>query len=581
MSKPKNEATIRTATGVIRTKTTAGHLFATTIAEAVYNEIFESAQEIDPELNRTDFIEEFAADNNLEFTSSPKVAEIVKHIPKTLDNVIRIHDALRDAISSNASAVNTIFAYGSELDPNLKNAPILQEMEVVKTNCEIPDVVVVISQPAYVDPEKVYKYFEKHSPEIYTIAEECRKTSDNWRKFVFALRNTLRDEVERRKREKQAKLTKPILKPLTTAGGFLRAVADPINKHMFEALAPGAMKRKGEKEIETSKLEARGMTGLSDYTSVYTVESTKKDIYGVIGYKRDIGEALWQFQQEHGALALQVHIALFARAYAETDAKPGEFITLRISDFCDDLQFTRKKGAHRRETKERVLGILECLTRTQMKIMYTPKEGKAHLFTGEIWQRGITHETADQHADLFKWEPETFNYAPGQYFSFEDWRYYTRNVALIGEGLLKLDARKDKWAIHIGGYLALLGRMNGYKNRPLAVQRVIEKTGLLSTYGKLRQVSEMEQKLERGLSTLEENGVIQSWNWSKDEYADGVGDLPGKLTSDKFFNRQIVIEYPEALKRNAKQIADGKATARQLAPKKIQDKDKNITPLSR
>jgi predicted GIY-YIG superfamily endonuclease len=422
--------------------------------------------------------------------------------------------------------------------------------------------------------DNIYKAVETNNPELtkfYTdiITAKFLNSSEG----ILQMRDALRDEVERRKREKQAKLKKPTLKPLTTSGGFLRAVADPINKHMFEALTPGAMRKSDEKEIETTKLEARGMTGLRDYTSVYIVESTKKDIYGVIGYKRDVGEALWEFQQEHGALALQVHIALFARAYAETDAKPGEFITLRISDFCDDLQFTRKKGAHRRETKERVLGILECLTRAQMKIMYTPKEGKAHLFTGEIWQRGITHETADQHADLFKWEPETFNYAPGQYFSYEDWRYYTRNVALIGEGLLKLDARKDKWAIHIGGYLALLGRMNGYKNRPLAVRRVIEKTGLLSTYGKLRQVSEMEQKLERGLSTLEENGVIQSWNWSKDEYANGVSDLPGKLTSDKFFNRQIVIEYPEALKRNAKQIEDGKATARQIAPKKIQNKN--------
>jgi hypothetical protein len=375
--------------------------------------------------------------------------------------------------------------------------------------------------------------------------------------YMYLIRDILRDEVLRREQKKKSRLEKKKLKPLTNNDGFLRGVADPINQHMFEALTPGAMQKSSERKTETNKLEARGITGLGDYTSVYIVESNKKDIYGVIGYKNDVGEALWAFQQEHSALALQVHIALFARAYAETDANPGEFITLRISDFCDDLQFTKKNGSHRRETKQRVLNILNCLTRAEMKITYAPPNGKQHFFTGPIWQRGITHETVEPNADVWQKDPESFSYAPGQYFSFDDWRYYTRNVALIGEGLLKLDARKDKWAIHIGGYLALLGRMNGYKKQPLDVRGVLEKTGLLATYGKLRQVSEMEDKLERGLSTLEEFGVIQKWDWAKTERSADSKTLV-KLTTDALFKRQIIIEYPELLKRNEKQITDGK-----------------------
>jgi hypothetical protein len=414
--------------------------------------------------------------------------------------------------------------------------------------------------------ERLYKFnVFNEAPEILNLIKTIPFLAFSETEQLIGIRDLLRDEVNRRK---QAKVKKSVLKPLTTADGFLRAVADPINQHMFEALTPGAMRKRNEKEIETTKLEARGMTGLHEYTSVYVVESNKKDIYGVIGYKQDVGEALWEFLQKHGALTLQAHIALFARAYAETDAKPGEFITLRISDFCDDLQFARKKrGGHDPDTKRRVLNILECLTQAQMKIMYTPKQGKAHLFTGEIWQRGIIHETADRHADLFKWEPETFNYAPGQYFAFNEWRDYTRNVALIGEGLLKLNANNDKWAIHGGGYLALLSRMNGYRKQTLSVKLLLEKTGLFEAYGKFRKTSEMEHKLIRALETLEEVGVIQKWDWVKMEDDENISQ---KLATEKLFNRRIEVQYPKELKRIETRLTDSNALHKEKNKRKKQ-----------
>jgi hypothetical protein len=456
------------------------------------------------------------------------------------------------------------FKLAHEIDPKLKDAIPIAEWEPTQTMRSDNGVSLKMGRARYYFPDGsedvpswiVSEYFETFSPEVFKCIQGVTKIETEGDSIKWLnIYNALRDEVQRRK---QAKLKKPTLKPLTTADGFLRAVADPLNQHMFEALTPGAMRKSNEKEIETTKLEARGMTGLSDYTSVYIVESNKKDIYGVIGYRQDVGEALWEFQHKHGALALQAHIALFARAYAETDATPGEFVSLRITDFCDDLQFTRKKGSHDRETKQRVLSILECLTQAQMKIMYAPPQGKSHLFTGAIWQRGITHETAEQTAKRLQWQPETFSYAPGQYFAFNEWRTYTRNVALIGGGLLKLNANKDKWAIHGGGYLALLSRMNGYRKQTLSVKLLLEKTGLFEAYGKFRKTSEMEHKLIRALETLEEVGVIQKWDWSKDDFDNASETLPGKLTSDKFFNRQIQIEYPDALKRVEKQITDGK-----------------------
>jgi hypothetical protein len=341
---------------------------------------------------------------------------------------------------------------------------------------------------------------------------------------------------------------------------------------VFEAFTPGAMKKHTDAKKEVSNLEARGMSGIKDYTSLYVVESNKKDLYGVIGYKLDVSETLWNLIQQYGALTLQTHIALFARAYAETDAKPGEFITLRILDFCDDLQFTRKKGSHDRETKRRILSILECLTQLEMKLMYAPPQGKSQLLTGAIWQRGLAHETADARAGRLEWEPETFSYAPGQYFAFNDWRTYTRNVALIGEGLLKLNANNDKWAIHAGGYLALLSRMNKYRKQTLSVKLLLEKSGLLAAYGKFRKTSGMEQKLVRSLETLEKVGVIQGWDWAKLE-EDEVG--LHKLTSEKLFSRKIEIQYPDALKRNEKQITDGITKHRTANQKKVRNQIAN------
>jgi hypothetical protein len=400
----------------------------------------------------------------------------------------------------------------------------------------------------------------KASPELARRLDKFDDSfgdTENVIRYFLGYRDILRDEVNRRKQAKEKTgQEKPQLKSLATVDGFLRGPADPINQHMFGAFTPGAMKKHTNVKADVNNLEARGMTGIKDYTALYIVESNK-DLYGVIGYKQDVGENLWELLQKHSALTLQAHIALFARAYAETDAAPGEFITLRILDFCDDLQFTRKKGYHDRETKQRVVNILECLTQAQMKIMYAPPQGKSYLLTGPIWQRGITQETASQPGGKLQWEPETFSYAPGQYFAFNEWRTYTRNVALIGEGLLKLNANNDKWAIHGGGYLALLSRMNGYRKQTLSVKTLLEKTGLFAAYAKFRKTSEMEQKLVRALETLEKVGVIENWNWSKDEYENTT--LAGKLASETLLNRQIQIQYPVALRRNEKRIADGVA----------------------
>lgn len=419
--------------------------------------------------------------------------------------------------------------------------------------------------PKIARPGAIIREIEQKSEKLRKLILKTEIVED--KSYVLAVRDIFRDELKIREPQKKARTRKPYLKPLTNLEGFLRASADPINMRILETFTPGNMRRHEDVKSELLNLEGRGMFALQDYNLLYAFESNKKDLFGFIGYKKGAGETLWGFQKEHSALILQTHIALLARAYAETDAEPGKFITLRILDLCDDLQFARKKGSHKRETKRRVLKVLECLAQLQMKIMYVPPpQEKSHLFSGPIWLHGLTHETADSGNGRLQWEPETFSYAPGLYFAFKEWRNYTRNVAYIGEGLLKLHANNDKWAIHGGGYLALLSRMNGYQKQKLSVKTLLEKTGLIAASGKFHKTSEMEEKLIHALETLEKVGVIESWNWLEDKNDEEA--FASKLVSETLFNQQIEIEYPNALRQIEEKLTDRKASYKEKSQKK-------------
>ncbi len=103
MKKPENH-TLKVEVAEYNITFGEAQMFTIKIADAVAESIFKSAQEIDPELKREDFYESFVKDNKLEFASSPKVAEVVAHIPKTPENVMRIHDALRDEVNRRKQA---------------------------------------------------------------------------------------------------------------------------------------------------------------------------------------------------------------------------------------------------------------------------------------------------------------------------------------------------------------------------------------------------------------------------------------------------------------------------------------------
>jgi hypothetical protein len=389
------------------------------------------------------------------------------------------------------------------------------------------------------------------------------------------------------KLEELAKLQTKEIKPRKflpmhpiAVNGQLSVASDRINKATVEALMPGAMKQSSVLDVALNKLKVHGLTIGKKFWAAYPF-SARKDLHGAIGFTQNPGEAIWRMLQRNGALAVKAQYALWARAYAETDADPQKFIIMSISQFCDDLGFKKKKGAHERFNKHKAVEVLDLLTSLELSAIYqTPKYKIVHL-SGPLWMRGGIREELDDFTDIFgerhvgdpqnrmSWDPIAFAYAPGIFFANPEWRKYNHNVALIGAGLLQLGSGdNDKWAVMVGGYIALLARMNGYRTTRVGVKRVLERTGLLAEMMKHRQASRMRDKLERALEKLQLVRVIKAYHFTSEAEDVDFDDLNNLETLDRmsephrwaasWLNQCIVIEWPEDFERRAEELREKK-----------------------
>ncbi len=315
----------------------------------------------------------------------------------------------------------------------------------------------------------------------------------------------------------------PKLAPLAS-DGFLRTPANRLTQAAIEAFMPGAMKRGKEADEILGKVEAHGL--FEKFYAVYPVETKRKDLFGIGGFRQDPSEALWETLQNKGDFAVRAQFALWSRAYQETNAEPGKLIRITINQFCDDIGFKRHKGAHKRENKRSAVKILELITDFEISLMWKTPKGKWARVRGPIWQRGAVGEEADEYGDLFgntrtgdpdMWEPVAFAYAPGYLFNNEEWRHYNRAVALIGQGLLTLSAQdRDKWAVLIGGYIALQARFGEYKPKRFKVKTLLDKTGL-NARAENRHAARTIDRLESALDRLKEVDVIADWKYTDEE----------------------------------------------------------------
>lgn len=388
---------------------------------------------------------------------------------------------------------------------------------------------------------------------------------------IETLASDLRAELQVKPKRKRSQA-----RPLTQNGSFLLSSSDRITRAITEALLPNALKRGEALETINRGLENQGIASSRRFWAAYPVESSAKKagtLRGAVGFRGQPSEAIWNSLQKNNALAVKLQFALMARAYAETNFEPGQFVTVDINQICDDMGYVRKKGSHRRENKEAVKELLEVVTSTEIALIFQApgRDGrtKFHKLEGPYWTRGVMHSESDRYGDLFQWTPETFTYSSGHFFASEDWRAYNSAVAFVGEGLLRLSAKdQDKHALLLGAYIALFARIQNYKRKAFRVstliQRVFNPTEAIAHRNTARLINTLEKSLDR----LKEVEVIGSWRYDDEQDLDSsevdYDDLESVETrvamateasrrrnSAAELNRTIIIEWPQKLIEHA------------------------------
>jgi hypothetical protein len=414
--------------------------------------------------------------------------------------------------------------------------------------------------------------WDKSDPDLPSIALILR--------LVAEIENRINLRSTSQMKENQPARRKGLAAEPLTKDGFFLSASDRVNKATIEAFMPGAMQKAADIGAELSDMETQGLRGVKKFWAVYLFESRTDALRGLVGFTKDPGETVWQMLRERGALAVKAQYALWARAFAQTDAEPNKFITISVPHFCDDLGFRKKKRAHTRASKQAAMEVLELLTSLEL-VMEFQRQGKTIQLRGPLWTRGIVAEERDGYADLFGanrvdsaralWEPVGFSYAPGPFFANPAWRDYNRNVALIGEGLLKLSTEnEDKWAVMVGGYIAILARMNGYRRTSVGVRLLLEKTGLWRVDGQHRP-GRMRDKLTHALDRIREVGIIRAWQVTRPADLFDADDLSAPETlaglSEKtqwakaWLSESVLIDWPDEMERRAVELGEKRERA--------------------
>lgn len=319
-------------------------------------------------------------------------------------------------------------------------------------------------------------------------------------------------------------------RPLTWHG-LIRFSSDRVHKALVESLACGFTFIPDERAVPSELGH-----GLS-----FEAASGKDRLGGRLGFRVPLTDRERQLLDEYRSQLTKLQFALWARAFAETDAEPERPVVVTLSQLCDDLGYRRlQNGAHRPELKRQVAALLALLTAVEVDAEYRAPDGRTARLRGPLWQR---------FPDL---EPErSLAYAPGAWAADPLWSRFNRRVALAGAGLLALRPDRDRWAISVGGYLATLARMNGYRPLTVRVETLLERTGLGEA--EQRNPSRMREMLERALEQLEAVGVIAGWDWFSSDHSEPDMDAPSDLarlagTAPHWAQRSLVIQWPAPLR---------------------------------
>jgi hypothetical protein len=316
--------------------------------------------------------------------------------------------------------------------------------------------------------------------------------------------------------------------------GLIRFSSDRIHKAAIEALALGFHFIPNNSDEPASPDDSR-------HSRPFRSASGKDWLDGRLGFRMPPTDRERQLLDEYRSQLVKMQFALWARAFAETDADPHRPCVVTLAQLCEDLGYRRlQNGAHRPEHKRLVAELIELLTNVEVEAEYRAPDGRLARLRGPLWKRFRDLELE-----------RTVAYAPGDWYSDPAWSRFNRRVGLIGAGLLSLRPDRDRWAISVGAYLATLARMNGYRPLTLRVSTLMDRTGLQEA--EQRNPSRMREMLERALEQLEAVGVIAEWDWFHGAFSEPDMDAPNDLArlitgADQWAERSLVIRWSAPLR---------------------------------
>jgi hypothetical protein len=319
--------------------------------------------------------------------------------------------------------------------------------------------------------------------------------------------------------------------------GLLRFPANRIHKALLEAVTLG---------VVTFDRDEDAFPPSADLWR-FSSAGSRDQLAGTIGFRLPPSNAEQETLTRSRSLLIKLQYVLWARAIAETDGAPDRPVIVTLSQLCEDLGYVRlANGAHRPEHKRQVQSALDLLTSLRIDADYRSPDRRLTQLTGPLWKRHAELET-----------DRTIAYSPGDWHSDPVWAKCNSSFGLASAGLLKLRPDRDRWAIAVGGYLAALSRMNGYRPLTLRVSTLLERSDLATA--ERRNPGRMRDMLERALDRLEAVGVIGEWDWSAGAAAEPDMDAADDLsllaeTATEWSSRSVIIRWPSTLQRRCEDL---------------------------
>jgi hypothetical protein len=410
-------------------------------------------------------------------------------------------------------------------------------------------------------PEEIQSVTAKSRQPLKTVIGE--KDFDG-NPFALLIRDRLRDEIERRKREVEKvknldRLELARHQPLAK-GINLRFSSTNINKLFVESLMPGAMKEFTAVQDSLEGLKNKTLLDALQFKTAY-IGRSKSDLEGVVGFKYDLGSEMKDILENESALLTKAHYVLSERFYEQTGGEGSGQSAITLNQFCDDLGMPRKNSAHTPRNKERARSVFEVLTSTRISALAYLNGKKSPLrISDNMWKQGAEIEAQKRG----RWHEHILTFTRG---GFDDeWQKQNKKfIGYIHRGFLELKAdNQDKYAILLGGYLASFAKMNQYQIQPLKLLPILKRVGLWNVYAEATP-GKMREKLERSLDKLVSVGILREWRIEElsnvtrvvkqmskainyEEDYEEVGDNEHEAEPDKWvkvwLNKRLVIAYP-------------------------------------